>query len=162
MHEQPNIPEEDLRAVFAEQYDLAAASLEFLPLGGDNRAGVYRVVSEQGRLICSKPGREHFTKPVAWFRATSAIRGLQPSLLPFPRRGRRLWTRLGEWTLTVYPFIDGDTGWNPGLTDAQWQAVGTALRQIHQVRLPAEGFAIHAHRNLRSDRVSPFGACPGN
>jgi spectinomycin phosphotransferase len=48
MHEQPRIPEEHLRACFQEQYDLIPVTLDFLPLGLDYNAGVYRVVSEQG------------------------------------------------------------------------------------------------------------------
>ncbi len=48
MREQPGIPEERLRACLQDQYDLIPVTLEFLPLGLDYHAGVYRVVSEQG------------------------------------------------------------------------------------------------------------------
>src|ERR1035438_1334503 len=48
MREKLGIPEDHLRARLREQYDLSAVALEFLPLGLDTRARVYRVVSEQG------------------------------------------------------------------------------------------------------------------
>src|SRR3989442_15177771 len=47
MREQPGIPEEHLRACLQDQYDLYPVTLEFLPLGLDYHAGVYRIVSEQ-------------------------------------------------------------------------------------------------------------------
>ncbi len=47
VREQPGIPEEHLRACFQKQYDLIPITLEFLPVGHDYNAGVYRVVSEQ-------------------------------------------------------------------------------------------------------------------
>ena len=37
-----------LRACLQEQYDLVPATIDFLPLGQDMNAGVYRVLSEQG------------------------------------------------------------------------------------------------------------------
>src|SRR5437660_4965665 len=54
MREQPKIPEEQLRACFQDQYDLYPVTLEFLPLGLDYNAGVYRVVSEQGTAYLLK------------------------------------------------------------------------------------------------------------
>ena len=48
MREPPRIAEEDLRACLQDQYDLVLVTLEFLPLGLDYDAGVYRAVSERG------------------------------------------------------------------------------------------------------------------
>src|SRR6266571_4527930 len=54
MREQPGIPEERLRACLQDQYDLIPVTFEFLPLGLDYNAGVYRVVSEQGTAYLLK------------------------------------------------------------------------------------------------------------
>ena len=54
MREQLKIPEERLRACLQDQYDLIPVTLEFLPLGLDYNAGVYRVVSEQGTVSLLK------------------------------------------------------------------------------------------------------------
>src|SRR5437764_13991646 len=54
MREQPKIPEERLRACLQDQYDLYPFTLEFLPLGLDYNAGVYRVVSEQSTAYVLK------------------------------------------------------------------------------------------------------------
>jgi spectinomycin phosphotransferase len=60
-----------------------------------------------------------------------------------------LWTQLGEWTVIVYPFLDGDTSLT-GMTDAQWQEVGTIFKRIHQVRLAPGGFLV-----LRKETFDP-------
>src|SRR5438105_1008600 len=54
MREQPAIPEERLQAYLQDQYGLIAVSVEFLPLGHDYDAGVYHVVSRQGRAYVLK------------------------------------------------------------------------------------------------------------
>ncbi|HLV98813.1 MAG TPA: aminoglycoside phosphotransferase family protein [Ktedonobacterales bacterium] len=150
MLEQPNIPEEHLRACLREQYALAVATLEFLPLGADNRSGVYRMESEQGTSYLLKARSGSFYEPSCLVPHYLSEQGIAAVVAPLPTKSGGLWTRLGEWTLIVYPFIEGHTRWNPGLTDAQWQAVGTALRQIHQARLPAEGFPA-----LRTEAFDP-------
>jgi spectinomycin phosphotransferase len=139
MYEQPNIPEEHLRACLREQYALSAVSLEFLPLGLDSRAGVYRVVSDQGTAYLLKARAGAFYEASCLVPRCLSDQGITAVVAPLPTREHALWTRLGEWTVTVYPFIAGETGWNLAMTDAQWQAVGAALRQIHQARLPAAG-----------------------
>jgi len=78
--------------------------------------------------------------------------GIAAVVAPLPTQRKTLWTQVEDWTVIVYPFIEGDTGWNPGMTDAQWQAVGTALHQIHRVRLPPAGSP-----PLRAETFDPTG-----
>ena len=79
MREQPKIPEEQLRACFQDQYDLYPVTLEFLPLGLDYNAGVYRVVGEQGTAYLLKSRLDLSTNHGVWFLAISTIRGLHRS-----------------------------------------------------------------------------------
>jgi hypothetical protein len=55
MSEKPSISEEQLRVCLQEQYDLIPVTLDFLPLGLDTEASVYRVVSEHGTpyFVCT-------------------------------------------------------------------------------------------------------------
>src|SRR6266700_1350446 len=64
--------------------------------------------------------------------------GITSVVAPIPTRSGALWTKIGDWTAIVYPFIDGDTSLT-GMTDAQWKEVGTTFKQIHQVRLELAG-----------------------
>src|SRR5690349_907809 len=54
MREKTDIPDELLRITLQNQYDLVPVTLEFLPVGLDYHAGVYRAVSEQGNAYLLK------------------------------------------------------------------------------------------------------------
>ncbi len=150
MREQLNIPEDHLRACLQDQYDLSVATLEFLPLGLDTRAGVYRVVSAQGTPYFLK------VKSGALYESSCHVprylrdQGILSVVAPLPTKNNALWAEMEAWMLILYPFVAGETGWNLAMTGAQWRVAGAALKQIHQVGLPAEGFA-----SLRKESFDP-------
>lgn len=145
MREPPNISEEHLRACLRDQYGLAVVELVFLPRGLDTRAGLYRVVSEPGTSYLLKVKSGPFYEAGCRVPRYLKDRGIAAVVAPLPTTRGAQWATLREsgedWVAMVYPFVEGDVGWHPAMTDAQWQATGAALRQIHQVALPPEGFA---------------------
>ncbi len=149
MREKPSIPEDDLRACLLEQYDLIATVLEFLPLGLDYHAGVYRVVSEQGTPYFLKVTSRRLYEPGYLVPSYLREQGISSVMAPVLTKNKALWTRVEDWTMIVYPFIDGDTSWT-GMTDGQWKEVGTIFQQIHQVILPSFGF-----ESLRKETFDP-------
>jgi spectinomycin phosphotransferase len=149
MREQPGIPEERLRACLQDEYNLISITFEFLPLGLDYNAGVYRVVSEQGTAYLLKVTSRPLYEPRCLVPRYLNEQGITSVVAPVPTRSGALWTLLEEWTVIVYPFIDGDTSWT-GMTDEQWQEVGAIFQQIHQVMLPPFGF-----ESLRKETFDP-------
>ncbi|HEX9134817.1 MAG TPA: aminoglycoside phosphotransferase family protein [Ktedonobacteraceae bacterium] len=149
MREQPGIPEEHLRACLQEQYDVVPVTLEFLPLGLDYNAGVYRVVSGQGTAYLLKVTSRSLYEPRCLVPHYLKDQGITSVVAPVPTRSGALWTQLEGWTVIVYPFIDGDTSWT-GMTDEQWKEVGTIFKRIHQVMLPPFGF-----ESLRKETFDP-------
>lgn len=141
MHEKPNISDEHLRICLHDQYDIAAAMLEFLPLGLDTLSAVYRVVSEQGTAYLLKARSGAFYAPSCQVPRYLRDQGIASVAAPLPTKSGMLWTRMGDWTLTLSPFIVGNTGWTPAMTAEQWRATGSTLRQMHQMPLPPGGFA---------------------
>jgi spectinomycin phosphotransferase len=140
--EPPNIAPEVLRAGLRERYDLGADTLEFLPCGHDNRAGVYRVVSEHGSVYLLKVTSRPLYEPsclVPRYLYDRDDRGITAVVTPLPTTSGSLWATLAGWKIMVYPFLEGDTSLT-GMTDEQWQATGTIFHQIHQVPLPPNGF----------------------
>ena len=150
MREKPNISEDHLRACLRDAYGLTVATLEFLPLGLDTRAGVYRVASEQGATYLLKAKSGLLYEPSCHVPRHLRDHGIAAAVAPLPTQSNALWATAGEWTVILYPFIDGVSGWNPDLTDGQWQALGAVLSQIHQIGLPPEGFAA-----LREEKFDP-------
>ena len=139
MREQPKVSEEILIACLQDSYALSPASIEFLPLGLDYHAGVYRVVSEQGTpyflKVTSRPLYEWSCLVPRYLKEQR----ISSVVAPLPNKHNILWTKVGNWTIIVYPFLDGDTSWT-GMTDAQWKEVGTIFQQIHHVTLPPSDF----------------------
>src|SRR5437660_3779329 len=111
MREQPKIPEEQLRACFQDQYDLYPVTLEFLPLGLDYNAGVYRVVSEQGTPYLLKATSRPLYEPACRVPRYLRDQGITSVVAPIPTRNNALWTRAEDWTVIVYPFLDRDMSW---------------------------------------------------
>ena len=135
MREPPRIFEERLRACLQDHYDLFPLTLEFLPLGLDYNAGVYRVVSKQETAYLLKVTSRPLYEPRCLVPRYLNDQGITSVVAPVPTRSGSLWARVEEWTVIVYPFIDGDTSWT-GMTDEQWRKVGTIFQRIHQVMLP--------------------------
>lgn len=155
MHDQPAIPDERLRVALRDDYDLSASSIAFLPLGLDSRAGVYRVEDVSGAAYLLKAKSSAIYEASCWAPRYLRDQGVAAVVAPRPNSHGGLWTSIGtwdhaDWTLLLYPFIEGDVGWNPRMTDAQWKATGAALRQIHQIALPADGIP-----TLRDETFDP-------
>ena len=142
MRDKPDIPEERLRACLHEHYGFAAVALVFLPLGLDARSGIYRAVSDHGAVCLLKVRRGPLYEPSLLIPRYLSDQGIASVVAPIPTKRGALWADLEEWTLAVYPFIEGERGWRPSMTDGQWEAVGAALKQIHRVTPPAEGLRL--------------------
>jgi spectinomycin phosphotransferase len=150
MREQPPIPEERLRACLQDQYGLIAVMVEFLPLGHDYDAGVYHVVSLQGRAYLLKATSRLLYEPSCLVPAYLRDQGITSIVAPVPTTSGALWTQFGEWTVILSPWIDGECSLT-GMTNAQWKEVGSIFQRIHQIRLPALG----GSSSLRKERFDP-------
>ena len=149
IHEQPGIPLESLRACLQNQYNLHPVTLEFLPLGHDYDAGVYRVVSEQGTPYLLKVTTRPLYEPRCLVPRYLHDVGITHVVAPIPTMSGALWTQLEKWTVIVYPFIAGETNWT-GMTDAHWKEAGNIFRRIHQAQPPSEGFT-----SIRKETFDP-------
>ena len=139
MREKPGISEEQLWMCVQDQYDLVPTTIEFLPRGLDYHAGVYRVVSEQGTAYLLKATSRPLYESRYLVPRYLNDSGIASVVAPLPTKSGALWTQVGAWTVIVYSFIEGDTSFT-GMTDEQWQELGSIFKQIHQVSVPAEGF----------------------
>src|SRR5215469_5313994 len=149
MREKPSIPEEQLRACLEEQYGMSPLTVEFLPLGLDTRAGLYRVVTGEGTSYLIRVKFGPLYEPSCVVPRFLWDRGIESVVPPLFNRSNGLWTELGDWRATVYMFLDGDTGW-AGMTDEHWKATGVICKRLHEVVLPCEIF-----QSLRKETFDP-------
>lgn len=123
MREPPRILDQDLRACLREQYDLSPVTLEFLPRGKDYSAGLYRVVGERGSDLLKLSSRPLYA-PAYLVPYYLKEQGTTAVVAPIPTKSQALWTRLMDWTVILYPFVEGDTSLT-GMTNEQWEEVGS-------------------------------------
>jgi spectinomycin phosphotransferase len=138
MREAPNISLDELRACLREHYNLAAVTLEFLPRGYDYLAGVYRVVTVENVVYLLKVTMRPLYEASFVVPRYLHDRGITSVVAPLSTTGGSLWAQLAQWTLLVYPFLEGDTSL-AGMTDAQWEETGRILREIHLAPPPPSG-----------------------
>lgn len=139
MREKPAIADELLQVTLRDQYGLNPTILEFLPVGLDYYAGVYRVVSEQGNAFLLKVTSRPLYEPRYLVPRYLYDSGIPSVVAPLPTKSGALWTKLADWTVILYPFIEGDSS-KTGMTNEHWRALGSIFRQIHQTPVPAAGF----------------------
>src|SRR5579859_686509 len=132
MREPPKIPMGYLQACLQQQYGLTPVTLDYLPLGLDYNAAVYRVVSKHDMAYLLKVTSRPLYEPGFLVPRYLNDKGITSVVAPIPTKTNSLWTKLADWTVIIYPFLEGDTSWT-GMTDEQWKEVGTIFQQIHQI-----------------------------
>jgi spectinomycin phosphotransferase len=134
MLEKPPLEDEKIIACLRESYDLAVTGLEFLPLGYDSDAGVYRIqVGGQFYFLKVKSN----TVDELSVRLPHALKeqGIEQVVAPLPTTTQGLWGKVDHFTLILYPFIED---MDAVLTDSQWIEFGAVVQRLHATRLPDE------------------------
>ena len=138
MLEKPNLADEKIIASLQEAYGIDTAALEFLPIGNDATAWVYRVVGEGRVAYFLKVKKGAVYEPSVTIPRFLKDNGIAQAVAPLPTRDGNLWVEIESFALILYPFIHGQSGMEAGLSDAQWIELGGILRKMHAVLLPHE------------------------
>ncbi len=131
MRQDPGISADAIRACLAAEYGVAAVAVEFLPLGFDARAAVYRATAGDGRRFFVKV--RFGAAPEPGLRAAHALRaaGIEAVLASLPARAGLPWCEMDGLGVVLYPWIDGQDAMTAGLSHAHWRVFGAALRAVH-------------------------------
>ena len=117
-------------------YGLEVTTLTLLPLGADLNASVYKAQTknETPYFIKLKCGHQH-EMSIAILELLHAA-GIQQIILPIKTLHGQSTQLIEGHTLIVYPFIEGENGFNHTLTGQQWMTLGKTLRQVHEIDVP--------------------------
>ncbi len=137
MLEKPDIPDELIISCLQKEYALYNTQLEFLPLGADMGTAVYRILTEEGSAYFLKL-RRGFAEIIVTVPLFLKEQGLQAIIAPFETSSKQGWADFGEYKMILYPFIEGQDGFDRELTDHHRKTLGAALRRIHTAALPHE------------------------
>jgi len=136
MLEKPDLQAETILACVQAEYGLAAAQVEFLPLGADLNTAVYRVVTENDTPYFLKLRGGVFDETSVELPKFLADQGIRQVIAPLATQAGRLWANLDAYKTILYPFIEGRNGYEVNLTDRIWAVFGAALKAIHTTVLP--------------------------
>jgi spectinomycin phosphotransferase len=138
MLEKPNIPDQKITDCLRAHYRISAQEIGFLPVGYDAAAWVYHVVATDGQHYFLKVRRGTIHAAPAAVARYLKEHGVEQVVAPLPTAAGQLSAPLESYTLLLYPWIEGSSGMESGLTEDQWIAYGAVVRRIHQMRLPAD------------------------
>ncbi len=137
MLEKPRVEDEKIIACLNESYGLTVTGLEFLPLGYDSYAGVYRVEAGGGPYFLKLKGDAVDERSVRLPYVLKTL-GIGQIVAPLPTLTQELRSKIDPFTVLLYPFIDGKRGMEIGLSDRQWIELGAIVKQLHTTALPPD------------------------
>ena len=149
MLEKPDIQEQLIITCVLDEYCLHASELTFLPLGVDVNAAVYRLVTD-GETYFLKLRRGEFDEMTLAVPQFLKSQGIAHILAPLPTQERRMWGRVEDYRMILYPFIEGKDGYEVTLPDRQWIELGESLQAVHTAQVP-----LHLRRIIRQETYSP-------
>lgn len=117
-------------------YGIAVTALQLLPIGADMNAAVYKAEAhdQSSYFVKLKSGHEHDISLIILTELHDA--GIQQIIPPIKTNIGQLCSNIREYTLIVYPFIEGKDGFKRNLNDDQWFILGKTLRKVHEFKVP--------------------------
>ena len=111
-------------------YGIEVVKLTFLPLGADMNASVYKAEAHNqlSYFVKLKLGHHHDIGIAVVELLHHA--GIQQIILPVKTTHSHATQLIDDFTLIVYPFIEGQNGFSRTLIDEQWLMLGKTLRVL--------------------------------
>ncbi len=118
-------------------YGIEVAVLTLLPLGADMNASVYKAQTydQTSYFVKLKRGHHHdIGIEIVELLHDAGIKEIIPPVKTILGQSTQ---QIEDFTLIVYPFVNGQDGFRINLTDNQWVKLGSALRQVHEIEVPS-------------------------
>lgn len=136
MIEKQSISDQCIIDCLNTDYGIKVATLTFIPLGADMDASVYKAEThdQSSYFIKLKRGHHHDIGAIIQLLLHGA--GIPQIISPIRTNHGQPTHHIDDFTLIVYPFIEGQDGFSCDLTNDQWITLGKALKQVHEFHLP--------------------------
>jgi spectinomycin phosphotransferase len=136
MRERPPLPDDALAAALAAGWGVAAASVEFLPVGDDSNAWSFRVAGGDGARWFLKIRRIPLAPAAVLVPRFLREHGFEQVVAAVPAVVGDPWRPLDGFTLLLYPWVEGTPAMERDLTDRQWVDLGRFAAALHRAVLP--------------------------
>jgi spectinomycin phosphotransferase len=117
-------------------YDIKVATFTLLPLGADMNASAYKAKTYDQLSYFIKLKRGHHRDISAIIITLLQDAGIKHIIPPIKTNHGQFIQHIDDFTLIVFPFIEGQDGFSRDLTNDQWVVLGKAMRQIHEINIP--------------------------
>lgn len=134
MLEKPTLSDDKIQTYLNRFWGIRSQHLEFLPIGNDSSAWIYRVKTDiKHYFLKIRKGIPHpALVQVPHYLQSKGIRNV---VAPIPTQGGDLYTPVDDYALIVYDWIHGSSAWELTLSDEQWHTWGAIMRQIHDTAI---------------------------
>jgi spectinomycin phosphotransferase len=136
MLEKPDLPDTDILSTLTGEFSLAVDRLVFIPRGTDRKTAAYRAELEDGRAFFVKLRRGEFDWISPALTRYLEHGGVGHVIAPVANKTGALWTKVDGYALIVFPYVEGQDGYEKELSDDQWREVGRVVRRLHGTDLP--------------------------
>jgi spectinomycin phosphotransferase len=131
MWEKPDLPDTLIIACLDRKYGLRGVDVEFLPLGYDMSASVYKIHADDGTDYFLKLRSGPVNPTCLTVPRLLREGGVTNVVAPLPTLSQTLWCALDGYSAILYPFIEGENAKIVGMTGSHWLEFGAAMRAIH-------------------------------
>ena len=118
-------------------YGIDVVTLQRLSLGADINALVYKAEKQDKSAYFVKLKRGHHHDIGIAIVELLHQKGVQAVIPPIKTRQGHPTLNTDNFTLIMYPFIEGQDGFNRPLKNPQWLTLGMTLRQVHKIDVPS-------------------------
>jgi spectinomycin phosphotransferase len=135
MLEKPDLQDDKIITCLRAEYGWHVAEITFLPLGADLNTVVYRILTEDATPYFLKLRSGVFDETSVTLPKFLGDQGIAHIIAPAATSSGQLWANLGVFKAILYPFVDGQNGYEVDLTDRHWIEFGATLKRIHTTTL---------------------------
>lgn len=136
MRTRPQLSDADLLARLQAAYGLDLTTATFLPLGADYATALYRITTRDGTPFFCRLRSGPWDEIAVALPAALHAAGVREVPAPVPALDEALSVPFGPYRVSLLPWLEARNAYEVPLTDAQWVALGAAVRRIHEAALP--------------------------
>jgi spectinomycin phosphotransferase len=136
MIEKQSLSDEIIISCLNTNYGIEIATLTLLPLGADMNSSVYKAQTPDQSYYFIKLKLNHHNDISVVILELLQMAGIQQIIPPIKTIHGQITQNIEDFTLIVYPFVEGQNGFSRNLTANQWLSLGKTLRQIHEIDVP--------------------------
>jgi spectinomycin phosphotransferase len=139
MLEPPDLPESVIADGIASGYSIDTTAIEFLPIGRDPEAWLYKVTAADGAEFFLKARKSILNPASLTVPRYLSDQGIAEIVPPVPATDGAFSAGIPGFVLILYPFIPNATAALDRSTSRRhWVRYGSVMRRVHSMPLPAQ------------------------